>query len=119
MTLTEFRTSFAEEIEEGITLGELEEATMCDYIEYNFFDGDFEFVKQNKLSTEKLEKLIKDIDLVFGVHDVEVKDITFVERINMKNKIKLLFKYGVEEQKVIEKDVMRASVEYYKMKGVV
>ena len=121
MTLEEFKTKFTNEIEQKVTFGELLQGgnkmcKMCEYIEYNFFDGEFEFVKQTQIDTDSLKKLVKDIDLVFGCHDVEVEDVNFVERINMKDKIKLLFKY---DSNVIEKNVKRISAEYYKLKEMI
>ena len=117
MTLEEFRTNFAREINQKVTLEELQGGNkMCEYIEYNFFDGEFELASQTQIDTDSLKKLVKDIDLVFGCHDVDVEDINFVERINMKDKIKLLFKY---DSNVIEKDVKRISAEYYKIREAV
>ena len=93
---------------------------MCKYIEFNQNeDGGLDFVNRSEIELDKLEQIIKDVDLVFGAHDIEAKDITLIERINMRGKVKLFFKYGLDEQGVIEKDIKRVSAEYYKLKRAI
>ena len=93
--------------------------TNCEYIEFSIDENNrLSFIDKGRLTELQVFDIVNASNLDFGFHDITSRDINFIERINMPSKVKILFKYGVDEQGVIEHDIKRTSAEYYKLKEV-
>ena len=96
---------------------------MCKYIEYSLDnEGGMDFVREEDLIFDDVAMVIGAVEHFVKDEDIDPVDINFIERINMKEKIKLLFKYGQGEQiqqAITEINIDRVCPEYYQLRRVI
>ena len=95
---------------------------MCKYIEYSLNDeGGMDFVREEDLIFDDVAMILGSVEHFVKDDDIDPVDINFIERINMKDKVKIIFKYGQGEQKqqaITEINIDRTCPEYYKLREV-
>ena len=96
---------------------------MTKYIEYSLNDeGGMDFVREEDLIFDDVAVILGAVEHFIKDEDIDPVDINFIERINMKEKVKLIFKYGQDEQAqqaVTEINIDRVCPEYYQLRRVI
>ena len=100
---------------------------MCKYIEYSLNnEGGMDFVREEDLIFDDVAVILGAVEHFIKDEDIDPVDINFIERINMKEKVKLIFKYGFKyrqdeqaQQEVTEINIDRVCPEYYQLRRVI
>ena len=96
---------------------------MTKYIEYSLNnEGGMDFVREEDLIFDDAAMILGSVEHFIKDEDIDPVDINFIERINMEDEVKLIFKYGQDEQAqqaVTEINIDRICPEYYQLRRVI